>query len=108
MTKGHAGAAGRPTKGTNPSATTAAPIEMATVMASGSSPRLMVAFQAAWQAAANSTAVKTKVSIGLRVPRGCDHEAAEPGSIRDRRGCRNRIAGCQKDKADAPSSRNTE
>src|SRR5690606_22393638 len=34
------------------------------VVANGSRPNLMTAFQPAWQAAANSTAAKTKESIG--------------------------------------------
>ena len=55
--------AGSPTNGSTASPTIAAPIEISTVVASGSSPRLMAAFQPAWQAAANSTAVKTKESI---------------------------------------------
>src|SRR5215470_12332872 len=61
--QGQAAAAGTPTIGSSATATTAAPIEISTVVASGSSPRLMVAFQPAWQAAANRTAAKTKDSI---------------------------------------------
>jgi hypothetical protein len=60
---GHAAAAGKPTIGRNTAATIAAPIEISTVVASGSSPRLMVAFQPAWHAAANSTATKTSGSM---------------------------------------------
>src|SRR6516225_8289412 len=60
---GQAAAAGKPTTGRNTAETIAAPIEIKTVVASGSSPRLMVAFHPAWQAAANSTAAKTNGSI---------------------------------------------
>src|SRR5215510_3440596 len=62
-THGQAADAGRPTIGTAMSDTSAAPSEIATVVASGSSPRLMLAFQPAWQAAANSTAAKTRESM---------------------------------------------
>src|SRR5215471_738600 len=61
---GHAAAAGAPTSGTSGPAATAAPIEITTVAARGSSPFLTTAFQPAWQAAANSTAVNTKESMG--------------------------------------------
>src|SRR6266487_5211312 len=60
---GQAAAAGKPTTGRNTAETIAAPIEIKTVVASGSRPRLMVAFHPAWQAAANSTAAKTNGSI---------------------------------------------
>ena len=63
MHQGQAAAAGTPTTGSSAAATTAAPIEISTVVASGSRPRLMVAFQPAWQAAANRTAAKTKDSM---------------------------------------------
>src|SRR6266498_2345204 len=56
---GHAARAGNPTSGKNTASTIAAPIEIKTVVASGSSPPLIVAFQPAWQAAASSTAAKT-------------------------------------------------
>src|SRR5262245_39333981 len=62
-THGQAADAGRPTTGTATSDTSAAPSEIATVVASGSSPRLMLAFQPAWQAAANSTTAKTRESM---------------------------------------------
>src|SRR5476651_2850326 len=39
---------------------------MSTVVASGSRVRLIVAFQPAWQAAANSSATKTKLSMEAR------------------------------------------
>src|SRR5215831_16204222 len=65
--QGHAAAAGQPTIGRTAAETIAAPSEINTVVASGSSPRLMVAFQPAWQAAANSTAAKTKVSMAAAV-----------------------------------------
>src|SRR5215831_15472911 len=60
---GQAAAAGKPTTGRNTAETIAAPIEINTVVANGSSPRLMVAFHPAWHAAANSTAAKTNGSI---------------------------------------------
>src|SRR6266700_5104215 len=60
---GQAAAAGKSTTGRNTAETIAAPIEINTVVASGSRPRLMVAFHPAWQAAANSTAAKTNGSI---------------------------------------------
>src|SRR6516164_10303092 len=60
---GQAAAAGKPTTGRNTAETIAAPTEIKTVVASGSSPRLMVAFHPAWHAAANSTAAKTNGSI---------------------------------------------
>ena len=53
-----------------------APTEIATVVASGSSPRLIAAFQPAWQAAANSTAAKTKVSMAKS-----GHEAVMAGLV---------------------------
>src|SRR5712691_5687764 len=59
---GQAVAAGMPTIGRHSAETIAAPIEISAVVASGSSPRLIVALQPAWQAAANSTAAKTKGS----------------------------------------------
>src|SRR2546426_9411155 len=72
-THGHAAGSGSPAKGISTSETSAAPIEISTVVASGSSAPLMAAFQPAWQAAANSTAAKTTVSMGptrdqVRVP----------------------------------------
>src|SRR5262249_9867980 len=48
---GHGAPGGTPTAGRNAAATIAAPIEIKTVVASGSSPALIVAFQPAWQAA---------------------------------------------------------
>src|SRR5258705_10641437 len=63
-TQGRAGAAGRPTNGSMGNATTPAPTAISTVVRSGSRPRLMVAFQPAWAAAANRTAAKTRESIG--------------------------------------------
>src|SRR6476646_5814498 len=63
ITHGHAAAAGSPTTGMKTRETPAAPSEIATVVASGSSPRLIDAFHVAWQAAANRTAAKTKESI---------------------------------------------
>jgi len=59
-----------------------APTAISTVVASGSSVRLMLAFQAAWQAAANSTARKTKRSIS--VPRPCPHDSVPPACGRSR------------------------
>src|SRR5712691_7065509 len=61
----------------NGAATSAAPIEISTVVASGSSPFLIAAFQPAWQAAANSTAAKTNGSIGP-----LDHRPACAGDVR--------------------------
>src|SRR5262245_8701571 len=69
-THGQAADAGRPTTGTATSDTSAAPSEIATVVASGSSPRLMLAFQPAWHAAANSTVAKTRESMGVRENHG--------------------------------------
>src|SRR4030081_2305868 len=63
-TQGCAGAGGRPTNGSMGNATTPAPTAISTVVRSGSRPRLMVAFQPAWAAAANRTAAKTRESIG--------------------------------------------
>src|SRR5262245_19828161 len=64
---GQAAAAGKPTTGRNTAETIAAPIEINTVVANGSSPRLMVAFHPAWHAAANSTAAKTNGSIARTI-----------------------------------------
>src|SRR5260370_27465878 len=64
---GHAAPAGKPTSGRNAAATIAALIEINTVVASGSSPPLIVAFQPAWQAAANSTAANTSGSMARRL-----------------------------------------
>src|SRR5260370_14202729 len=64
---GHAAPAGKPTSGRNAAATIAALIEINTVVASGSSPPLIVAFQPAWQAAANSTAANTSGSMVRRL-----------------------------------------
>src|SRR5437016_1378651 len=87
MTHGQAAGCGNPAIGTNASETIAAPTEMSTVVASGSSPRLIAAFQPAWQAAANSTAAKTKGSINLRcaalrdgLRQGVDHNRAPPAA----------------------------
>src|SRR2546423_8854155 len=63
ITHGEAAGAGRPANGAGASATTAAPSEINSVVASGSSPRLIAGFQPAWQAAANSTAAKTIESM---------------------------------------------
>src|SRR5258708_34412898 len=60
---GHAATAGKPVTGRNASETRAAPIEISTVVANGSSPPLMVAFHPAWHAAANKTATKTNESM---------------------------------------------
>src|SRR5258708_24296649 len=64
---GHAAPAGKPTSGKNAAATIAALIEINTVVASGSSPPLIVAFQPAWHAAANSTAANTRGSMARRL-----------------------------------------
>src|SRR5437763_6193078 len=61
---GHASGARGPTIGKNAPATTAAPTEIKTVVANGSSPPLIVAFQPAGQAAATNTAAKTIGSMG--------------------------------------------
>src|SRR5260221_890541 len=74
---GHAAPAGKPTSGKNAAATIAALIEINTVAASGSSPPLIVAFQPAWQAAANSTAANTSGSMARR-----------PRDLRVRQSCR--------------------
>src|SRR6185295_1619618 len=63
ISHGQAAAAGRPDQTIAGSATRPAPSAINTVVASGSSVLLMLAFQPAWQAAANSTARKTKGSI---------------------------------------------
>src|SRR5262245_56224646 len=63
-THGHAAAAGRPVSGSSGTATRAAPSEIRTAMASGSSPCFTTTFQPAWQAAATRTAAKTKAAIG--------------------------------------------
>src|SRR2546428_1734969 len=77
ITQGHAAAAGKPTSGMSGAETSIAPTEISTVVASGSSPFLIAAFQPAWQAAANSTAAKTNGSIGP-----LDHRPACPGDVR--------------------------
>src|SRR5260370_16772739 len=74
---GQAAPAGKPTSGKNAAATIAALIEITTVAASGSSPPLIVAFQPAWQAAANSTAANTSGSMARR-----------PRDLRVRQSCR--------------------
>src|SRR6516225_1378620 len=74
---GHAAAAGKPTTGRNTAETIAAPIEISTVVASGSSPRLMVAFQPAWHAAANSTAAKTSGSMARIILNVCGRSAGD-------------------------------
>src|SRR5262245_65691293 len=63
ISHGHDAGAGVPATGTKASATAPAPSAISAVVASGSSVRLMLAFQPAWQAAANSTARKTNRSI---------------------------------------------
>ncbi len=63
ISQGQAAPAGKPTSGSNTSATTPEPIEISVVVESGSSPILISAFQPAWQSAANKTARKTKFSI---------------------------------------------
>src|SRR5262249_7876564 len=81
---GHAAAAGKPTTGRNTAETIAAPIEINTVVASGSSPRLMVAFHPAWHAAANSTAAKTNGAIARTIPgaRGRPPITVSPSAVR--------------------------
>src|SRR5215469_1797531 len=74
---GHAAPAGKPTTGRNTAETIAAPIEISTVVASGSSPRLMVAFQPAWQAAANSTAAKTSGSMARIILHVCGRSTGD-------------------------------
>src|SRR5260370_42578726 len=64
---GHAAPAGKPTSGRNAAATIAALVEINTVVASGSSPPLIVACQPAWQAAANRTAANTGGSTARRL-----------------------------------------
>src|SRR5438874_2253537 len=66
MHQGHDAAAGSPTSGNASAATIIAPSDTTTIIASGSRPRLIAAFQPAWQAAANRTAMKTKGSIRER------------------------------------------
>src|SRR6476619_4344841 len=63
ISQGQEASSGQPANGMIGSANTAAPMAISTVVASGSSVLLMLAFQPAWQAAANSTARKTKGSI---------------------------------------------
>src|SRR5262245_34268079 len=63
ISHGQAAAAGRPDQAIAGSATSPAPSTISTVVTSGSSVPLMLAFQPAWQAAANSTARKTNGSI---------------------------------------------
>src|SRR5262249_62427709 len=65
---GHAARAGNPATGNKAHATIAAPMEINTVVASGSRPPLIVAFQPAWQAAASRTAAKTNGSMARRIP----------------------------------------
>src|SRR5262245_7796096 len=78
---GHAARAGNPTSGKNTAATIAAPIEIKTVVASGSSPPLIVAFQPAWQAAASSTAAKTNESMARRIHAACEQaRTINPGT----------------------------
>src|SRR5215468_6027017 len=88
MHQGQAAPAGHPATGSSRPETAAAPIEINTVVASGSSPRLMVAFQPAWQAAANRTAAKTTASITVFATRR--HSGAprsgEPGIHNQRPG----------------------
>src|SRR6516162_11044486 len=74
---GHAAPAGKPTTGRNTAETIAAPIEISTVVASGSSPRLMAAFQPAWHAAANSTAAKTSGSMARIILNVCGRSAGD-------------------------------
>ena len=62
----------------------AAPIAISTVVASGSSVRLMLAFQPAWQAAANSTATKTKGSTSARPSRSPPRSASMPVVVEHR------------------------
>src|SRR6266705_3986983 len=69
---GQAAEAGSPNTGTSGSATRPAPSAISTVVVNGSRPNLMTAFQPAWQAAANSTAAKTKESIQALRGRGDD------------------------------------
>src|SRR6266508_228929 len=79
---GHAAPVGNPTTGNNAAATTAAPIEITTVIANGSSPPLMVSFHPAWQAAAISTTEKTKGSIAGNSGRLAALLAADHGRLR--------------------------
>src|SRR2546430_10133656 len=65
ITHGQAGAGGSPANGNNTRATTPAPIAMSEVVETVSKPPLVAAFQPAWQAAANSTAAKTREPIAL-------------------------------------------
>src|SRR5262244_3811801 len=78
---GQAAAAGKPTTGRNTAETIAAPIEINTVVASGSSPRLIVAFHPAWHAAANSTAAKTNGSIARAILGVCGRPPAPMGVV---------------------------
>ena len=68
MTQGQAAFAGNPVNASMARPTSAAPIDIRMVVASGSSPRLTAAFQPAWHSAANSTATKTKESIEDEFP----------------------------------------
>ena len=61
--QGQAGADGRPNTTTSGAATRPDPTAIRDVVVKGSSPNLMTAFHAAWQAAANSTAAKTMGSM---------------------------------------------
>src|SRR5438270_3272492 len=68
ITHGQADESGRPANGSNTSTTTPAPIARSEVVETVSKPPVMAVFQPAWQAAANSTAVKTRESITLVLP----------------------------------------
>src|SRR5262245_37398492 len=63
---GHDAAAGMPNTSVSGSAQVAAPIPIRIVVESGSSVRLIAAFQPAWQAAAIRTAKKTNASTYAR------------------------------------------
>src|SRR5437763_223177 len=82
-----AGATAKPVTGRNTSETIAAPIEISTVVANGSSPPLMVAFHPAWHAAANKTATKTNESMAKNDSAACGSSSLDghgPSRLRGR------------------------
>src|SRR4051794_776339 len=93
ISQGHEAGSGQPTNGMIGSATSAAPIAIRTVVASGSSVRLMLAFQPAWQAAANSTAAKTKESIRRGLATRALHLHAGRGALSPLPSCAKRMVG---------------
>src|SRR4051812_20865503 len=104
-THGHAAAAGNPTNGNARSATSAAPSEIITVATSGSTPRLITAFQPAWHAAAKRTAAKTNVSIRLassRLARGSALRADTVAGAPRRRRARAPRANPNADRPETP------